>query len=278
MARSAPRKTALTSSPNPQLERQARRISRQQKQLAKELAMEAAPLQVKLTGAGSRAIKLSNLKRLQPLTDTQEDFFDAYDNPDNMAFVLGGHAGSGKSYIACAHALRDVLDPETPYEKILIMKPQVAMVSSGFLPGTIEDKLAPYEAPYHGIFADLLGRPDAYDKLKEMGKLEFIMDSYVRSHTFNDSIIIYDEIQNLTFSNIHGVLTRIGKNTKVIVCGDGKQSDLNKRREEKTGFYDFIMVAGSMPEFQMFEFTVSDVVRSGFCRSWIIAAEAHNML
>lgn len=96
MAR-APRKTALTSSPNPQLERQARRISRQQKQLAKELAMESAPLQVKLTGAGSRAIRKTDLKRISPMTDTQEIVFEAWD--DNVeAMILHGSAGSGKPF------------------------------------------------------------------------------------------------------------------------------------------------------------------------------------
>lgn len=122
-------------------------------------------------------------------------------------------------------------------------------------------KMAPFEAPYVGIFADLLGRPDAYEKLKEAGKVEFLVDSFIRSHTFNNSIVIYDEIQNLTFDSIHAVMTRIGKNSKVIACGDGRQSDLTKKKDEKTGFYDLCSVAKHMKSFEIFEFTVDDVCR-----------------
>jgi phosphate starvation-inducible protein PhoH and related proteins len=272
MAR-APRKTALTSSPNPQLERQARRISRQQKQLAKELAMEAAPLQVKLTGAGSRAIKLSNLKRLQPLTDTQEDFFDAYDNPDNMAFVLYGSSGTGKSTIALYLALREVLDDENSKEKLIIIRSAVQTRDQGFLPGALELKMEPFSLPYHGICEFLTGRKDAYEKLVEMGKIEFLSSSMLRGSTFDDAIVVVDENQSMTWHELSTITTRVGKNTKVIFCGDYAQNDLITKKTDVSGFREFLDVTMRMSEFSHFKFTPDDILRSHFVKQFIIQCE-----
>lgn len=272
MAR-APRKTSLTSSSNPQVERQARRINRQQKQLDRVMISDMyGKSGTQLTGAKGRAITLKSLKELTPLTDTQHDFFDAYQDGEE-AFVLYGSPGVGKSFLAIYHALRDILDPESQYEKIIIIRSSVQGRDQGFLPGTAEEKMEEFEAPYHSICAELLGRGDAYEKLKDMGKIEFTSTSFLRSVTFNNAIIIVDEIQNETIETIGTVITRTGKNSKLIIMGDGLQNDLYKSKHDVSGFRDFLAITKNMIEFRHFKFTSDDIVRSGICKSWIVSME-----
>jgi phosphate starvation-inducible protein PhoH len=272
MAR-APRKTALTSSTNPQLERQARRITRQQKQLDRELINQMGQNSpAKLVGAAGRVIALKNLKRLAPLTDMQGQFFDAYDDGGD-AFVLYGSAGTGKSFLALYHALRDVLDTESVYDKIIIIRSCVQSRQMGFTPGSEEDKSAPYELPYHAICSDLLGRADAYQKLKDCGKIEFMSTSFLRGATFNNAIIIFDEAQNTTFAESSTVISRMGKESKIIIAGDIKQDDLVHNKNDVSGFRCVLDVTGNMPEFDLFKFTSDDICRSSFVKSWIINCE-----
>lgn len=272
MARSAPRKTALTSSPNPQLERQARRISRQQKQLAKELAMEAAPLQVKLTGAGSRAIRKTDLKRISPMTDTQEIVFEAWD--DNVeAMILHGSAGTGKTFLSTYLSLREILADEPQYDRIIFIRSFLSSREIGHLPGSIDEKGEIYELPFQEIVADLTGKKDAYSKLKEMGKIEFHASSFLRGLTFNDSIVIIDESQNMTWAELSTAMTRIGRNSKIIFCCDMAQNDLVQKKNDVSGLRDFIAVTKNMPEFRHIRFTTDDIVRSGIVRSFLVQCE-----
>jgi phosphate starvation-inducible PhoH-like protein len=262
-------KPVLTNS-NLKLERQAKRLTRQQRRLEQEL-MTTGDSSVTLTSSRSRAIKFSDIKKIQPKTDTQADVFDAWDDTDAM--VLYGSAGTGKSFLALYHALVEVLDPETDYEKILIVRSTVQSRNAGFLPGTVEEKNEPFELPYIDIFSELLGRPDAYEKLKDLGKVEFLSTAFLRGSTFNNCIIFFDEAQNCTFPEISTVATRIGKNTKMIVAGDGLQNDLIHSKTDVSGFRDFLSVASRMEEFRTFKFTTDDIVRSGFVKSWLIACE-----
>lgn len=268
------RKTAaLTSSTTPTLERQAKRISRQQKQLAKEIsATLESELPVKLVGAKGRAIKLSDLNVLEPLTDTQADFFESYQD-GGIAFMLYGSAGTGKSFIGLYHALCDVLDPDSVYEKVVIVRSVVQSRAMGFLPGTMDEKMEPFELPYHDICADLLNRKDAYAKLKDMGKIEFLSTSFLRGSTFNNCIVLFDEAQNETFHGFSTVLTRLGTDSKIIICGDGLQNDLLHSKTDISGFRDAVAVTKTMADFRSFKFTTDDIVRSGFVKSWLIACE-----
>lgn len=265
----APRKSSLTNTDNTHFERQARRISKQQKQLDKDINIAT---EIKLTGAKGRVLKLTDLINLEPLTDTQADFFDAYEY-GSEAFVLYGSAGTGKTFLGLYHALVDALTPESLYKKIIIVRSSVQSRDQGHLPGTVEEKMEQFELPYHSICAELLGRKDAYQKLKDMGKIEFMSSSFLRGATFNDSIIIFDEIQNETFSTISTLITRTGKNSKLILVGDGAQNDLTHSKHDISGFTDFINVTQNMHEFSHFRFTSDDIVRSGLCKSWIIACE-----
>lgn len=264
------KKPALTSAPV--IDRQARRIARQTKKLEKDASI-AMYQQTALTGTTrSRAIKLADLPNLEPLTDTQQDFFEAYEDGQD-ALVMYGSAGTGKSFLALYHALQDVLAPESPYEKIIIIRSSVQGRDQGHLPGDAEEKMAEFEKPYIEICGELFGRADAYDKLKGMGKIVFASTSFLRGITFRNSIIVADEIQNETFETINTLMTRRGSTSKLIVMGDGLQNDLNKSKHDVSGFRDFLAVANVMPEFRCFRFTSDDIVRSGFCKSWIMAVE-----
>jgi phosphate starvation-inducible protein PhoH len=272
MAR-ASNKSTLTTSGKPQVERQARRINRQQKQLDRVMVNDMySQSNVSLSNSRGRAIKLANLKKVEPLTDTQHDFFDAYaDNEE--AFVLYGSAGTGKSFLALYHALAEILEPESDFEKIVIVRSSVQGREQGHLPGSVDEKMEAFELPYIAICAELLGRSDAYEKLKDLGKIEFISTSFLRGTTFNNCIIIADEIQNETFSTIGTLVTRTGKNSKLIIMGDGVQNDLQHSKHDVSGFREFIAVTKNMVEFRHFKFTSDDIVRSGICKSWIVECE-----
>lgn len=266
-------KAALTSSGNQQTERVAKRIARQQKYLEKDLLVSNPYLQPTGSASKSRAIKFNDIKQLDPLTDTQADFFDSYENNSATAYVLYGSAGTGKSYAALYFALQDVLMQESGFKKIVLIRSSVQSRDQGHLPGTIDEKMAPFEQPYHGICADLLGRKDAYEKLKDTGALEFCSSSFLRGETFNDSIVIVDEIQNFGFGEISTIITRIGKNSKLIICGDGAQNDLTANKNDVSGFREFLAVSKNMPEFRHFRFTTDDIIRSAFVKSWLVQCE-----
>lgn len=254
---------------DPQLQREAKRIQRQQKQLEKKTGIAT----VTPISARQRSIKLEDLADIQPLTDTQRDVFEAFENADNMAFILYGSAGTGKTMIAIYQALLDVLDPKTPYSKIIIIRSAVQSRDQGFLPGNMEEKMEAYELPYHSIFSDLLDRKDAYQKLKELGKIEFMSTSFLRGSTFNNSIVIFDEAQSENWHGISTVMTRVGKDCKMIICGDYAQSDLIKTKHDVSGFRELMQVASKMDYFSTFRFTTDDIIRSGFVKQWLVTCE-----
>lgn len=254
------------------LERQQRRLNRQQKKLEKDMM----GITSKFTSDPhnkQRSIRFQDIKQLSPLTDTQADFFDSYENNDATGYVLYGSAGTGKTAIALYFALMDILDENTPYEKIIIVRSVATSRAVGHLPGELDDKTAPFEAPYHSICQELLGRKDAYEKLKDMGKVEFVTTSFLRGSTFNNTIVIFDEAQNTTTTEAKTVISRIGLDSKIIICGDTKQNDLTINRNDVSGFVDILEVTRTMPEVRHFRFTPNDIVRSGFVKSFLIACE-----
>jgi phosphate starvation-inducible protein PhoH and related proteins len=273
MSRSA-RKSSLTNSANPQLERQARRINRQQKQLDRVMVSDMYQnSSTQLTGAKGRSIKLSDIKKITPLTDAQEDFFHAYDDGCS-AIIMRGSPGVGKSFLATYKALCDVMQPEPQYDRIVLIRSAAPSRNQGFLPGSLEEKAEVYELPFKSIVTELTGRPEAYDKLKETGKIEFHTSSYLRSLTFNDSIIIVEESQNYTWQELSTAITRTGKNSRIIFCCDFAQNDLVQSRNDVSGLRQFIDVAQRMEEFAHINFTSADICRSGIVKSFIVNAEA----
>lgn len=273
MARSpstTPRKTTAAST---QQERVAKRLARQTKQLEKEIIGDTI---AKITANSGRMVKLSDLRKLQPLTQTQSDVFSAWEDApeDNVGFVLSGFPGVGKSFIAMYLALKEVLDPESKYKKLIICRSCVPTREIGALPGTLELKGEVYEEPYMQICSELTNDKFAYEKLKNADKIEFVTTSFLRSLTFNNSIVFVDEIQSCNWHEINTICTRLGKNSKLIVAGDYKQNDLVYKKNDVSGFKEFLKVSSIMPEFRTFSFTMEDIIRSGFVRSWVIACDS----
>jgi len=169
-------------------------------------------------------LKLDSLKTFAPLTDNQKIFYEAYKRGDYFV-ALHGVAGTGKTFIACYKALEEVLDRNNPFNKIIIVRSAVQSREMGHLPGDVDEKLEIYQQPYRQICHTLFERKDAYDRLVEQGYVEFISTSFIRGMSFDDAIIIVDEMQNMNFEEIDTVMTRVGYRSKLIWCGDYRQTD-----------------------------------------------------
>lgn len=213
-----------------------------------------------------------DIKSITPLTQTQKDMFQQFYQGDQLCAY--GSAGTGKSFIALFLAIGDVLDHNRPQKRIIIVRSAVPTRDMGFMPGTLEEKNSLYEAPYRDIFADLFGRKNTYEDMKEARLVEFMTTSYVRGLTWDDAIVVVDEVQNMSWHEIHSIMTRIGKDSRVIFTGDMTQTDLANHKD-KSGMDQFIRVIKKMKEFGIVYFTTDDIVRSSLVKSWIVAVESH---
>ena len=215
----------------------------------------------------SSKVRIESLKELNPITQTQEKVFQYYDKDYNLC--LNGSAGTGKTYIALYLALQDVLDKNTDYDKVVIVRSIVPIRDIGFLPGSEEEKKEAYTLPYKTIIKDLVKVDDAWNKLVNQGALEFMSTSFIRGITISNAIIIIDEMQNLNFHELDSVITRLGDNCKIILCGDYFQSDFEKDRD-KDGINIFLDILDRMKEFEVIEFGWEDIVRSDLVRDYIM--------
>jgi phosphate starvation-inducible protein PhoH len=214
-----------------------------------------------------------SLRRIVPITDAQQDAFNAFEEGYNL--VLCGSAGTGKTYISLYLALSELMrkdhSSKDDPKKIMIVRSTVSSRDVGFLPGTLKEKMSVYEDPYRGIFSELFGRGDAFEILKLKGIVEFCSTSFLRGTTINDSYIILDEFQNCSSQELETVITRVGKNSKIFFCGDWSQNDLIKSKWDVSGLPFFMKIIEKMEEFDIIEFTIEDIVRSGIVKSFIIA-------
>ena len=221
-----------------------------------------------------KPINLDLMRSVEPLTPNQEALYSSYDN--NQHLVAYGVAGTGKTFITLYKALRDVLDEKTPYEKIYIVRSLVATREIGFLPGDHEDKSTLYQIPYKNMVKYMFEMPcDSdfemlYGNLKTQGTISFWSTSFIRGTTFDKAIIIVDEFQNLNYHELDSIITRVGQDSKIMFCGDATQSDLVKTNE-KNGVIDFMKILRVMPSVDIIEFTIEDIVRSGFVKEYLIA-------
>ena len=211
---------------------------------------------------------LSDMKTIKPLTENQKGFFDAYEK--SKVSLLHGVAGTGKTYIALYHALDEVLDKRHNYQRIVIVRSAVPSREIGHLPGDEKEKTEVYTAPYVEICQDLFDRPDAYSRLVEQKAIQFMITSFVRGITLSNSIIIVDECQNMTDMELNSIMTRVGQRSKIIFCGDFRQTDLYKK-SDMSGLKKFITIADMMPSFKTFEFGPGDIVRSSIVKEYILA-------
>ena len=215
-------------------------------------------------------LRLDDLKTFQPLTDNQKKFFDAYKIGDYF-IALHGVAGTGKTFCALYKAIEEVLDKSNPFNKIIVVRSAVQGREIGHLPGDVDEKMQIYQQPYRQICETLFGRRDAWDRLEEQHHIEFISTSFIRGMSFDDAIIIVDEMQNLTFEEIDTVMTRVGYRSKIIWCGDYRQTDLNKKKNDMSGILKFFDIAMHMGAFTRIEFTPDDIVRSSLVKDYILA-------
>lgn len=219
-------------------------------------------------------ITLNHLVELEPLTDNQEKLFNAYD--EGKLIVAHGVAGAGKTMTLIYKALEEVLDPNTPYEKLIIVRSIVPTRDIGFLKGSIEEKQSEYEKPYKYMIKNLFNANSdeeyelLYGNLKNQKSFYFMSTSFIRGMTFDNCIIIVDEFQNMNGHEHDSIITRVGENCKIMFSGDASQSDLI-RQNERNGIHDFMRVLSIMPSFGTIEFSVDDVVRSGLVKEYLIA-------
>lgn len=212
------------------------------------------------------------MRPIKPLTPTQSDLFESYKEGYNIAAI--GTAGTGKTMCAMYLALNDVLQ-KGGYDNVIVIRSAVQTREQGFMPGSMTQKQAVFEAPYTDIVNDLFGRGDAYQILKSKGTIKFMTSSFVRGLTFDNAIIIVDECQSMTYHELDTIITRVGESSKIIFCGDTKQDDLqqSRNRADVSGLYDFLKVLKRIPSFDVVQFGVDDIVRSGLVKEYIMAKE-----
>lgn len=223
-----------------------------------------------------KPLSFDYLVDIEPLTENQKKLFDSYAKHKHI--VAYGASGTGKTFITLYNALREVLDERTPYEKVYIVRSLVATREIGFLPGSHDDKADIYQIPYKNMVKYMFQMPsDAdfemlYGNLKSQETIKFWSTSFLRGTTLDNAIVIVDEFQNANFHELCSIITRVGENCKIYFCGDATQSDLIKT-SERNGIIDFMKILRSMPSFDIIEFGIEDIIRSGLVREFLIAKQ-----
>lgn len=207
-----------------------------------------------------------DLLSFSPLTESQSYLFDRFDDSN---WILEGYAGTGKTFSALYLSLYAVLSAK--YDRLIIIRSPLQTRSVGFTPGTLEEKAELYEAPYSSLINSMFNYGNPYLDLKSLGYVDFMLTSFIRGLTFDNSIILFDEAASSDFHELDTVLTRVGSNSKIIVSGDVLQSDL---RTERNGLNKLLSFSSKIPAFDVVKFKMDDIVRSGFVRDYIIARDS----
>lgn len=222
------------------------------------------------TNTGKRARKAvsqetyhsaEGFKEVKPLNFIQGEYLEAIKQND-IIFATGS-AGTGKTYIAAAYAAGELYHRRV--DKIYISRPNVeAEVGLGFLPGTLEEKYEPYLAPFSGVFIKMLGK-GFYEYCIKEKRIEPVPIGFMRGLTFEDCVLLVDEAQNITPTGMKLILSRIGRNCKMIFSGDTKQQDI----PGKSGIEDALHKLYGIKGVDAIEFLSSDIVRSKMCKAVI---------
>ena len=178
-----------------------------------------------------------------------------------------------KTFIALYFAFYEMLNNPDKYRKVMILRSMVATRDAGHLPGTKEEKEDVFTAPYKAIANELFGEYASWNKLlhgKE--KIRFDSKSFIRGQTLDNAIILVDEMQNLNFHELDSVITRVGKNSRIIFSGDYLQSDF-KYSDDKNGIMKFLGIVEQLKYFEIINFGWEDIVRSAFVRDYIMTKE-----
>jgi len=220
-------------------------------------------------------INSNQLVTINPIGENQQKVFDAWAKEKNL--FLTGSAGTGKTFVLLHLALKAVLDKGQPFDKVVLVRSLLPSRDIGFLPGTLEEKSDLYQDPYRILIKYLFEMPSEqghqilYSKLIEQGSLEFYSTSFLRGQTFDRSIIIVDEASNMIFQELDTIMTRVGQDSRICFAGDMAQSDLRKKNGDRNGYHNFQAILDHMEEFEIFDFGIGDIIRSGLVRSYLIA-------
>lgn len=214
-------------------------------------------------------IQAGDIKYITPLTTNQNKFFEKYDQNEKL-FMLHGVAGTGKTYIALYKAFKDVLTTPHTRKKVIIVRSAVQARDIGHLPGDEVEKNKVYQILYEEICYSLFNKYDAFTRLQEQGVVNFITTSFIRGVTFDNSVIIVDECQNLNDAELNTIMTRVGNNSRIIFCGDFRQTDLYKKND-MSGLKKFLEIISLMESFNLIEFGIEDIVRSDLVKQYILA-------
>lgn len=199
---------------------------------------------------------------LVPRNKSQQDYLEALHSSDQV--IVFGPAGTGKTYCVATFAANQYYLKEI--DKIVITRPHVPVGKDiGFLPGTLEEKSAPWALPVLDVLERHLGKGAVETGLKNQN-IEVAPLALMRGRSFEDTFVICDEAQNITLPELKMLVTRIGEGSKLVLNGDVQQSDL----KEVDGLSKIVHLAKKyMLPIPIIEFTVDDIVRSDICKEWI---------
>ena len=225
-------------------------------------------------------INNEHLVDIQPITESQKRLCESYAAGRNIAAL--GAAGTGKTFITLYNAIKEVLNAETPYKKVYIVRSLTATRETGIVSSNHEEQSWLYQVPYQSMVKYMFQMSSdqefdsLYRNLKDQGIINFLSTSYIRGTTLDDAIVIVDEFENLNFHELDSIITRVGQNSKIHFCGDATQSDL-EQTTERNGIVDFIKVTRGMPSVDIIEFGIDDIVRSGIVKEYLIAKLEQSM-
>ena len=199
------------------------------------------------------------LFRKKFLSESQKEYYDIL--TENEITICTGPAGVGKSYVAMSAAVQLLLDENNSYEKIIIVRPAVeAEEKLGSLPGNLEEKLDPYIFPSYYLLNKIIGK-ETREKLKEHDVIEVFALAYMRGMNIDNSILIFEEAQNSTPSQMKLLLTRIGFNSKFFISGDIEQTDRYKDKTQ-SGLYDAMNRFSDLDGIGTYNFETKDIIRN----------------
>ena len=218
-------------------------------------------------------INNEHLVDIQPITENQKRLCESYSAGKNI--IAYGAAGTGKTFITLYNAIKEVLNAETPYKKVYIVRSLTATRETGIVSSNHEEQSWLYQVPYQSMVKYMFQMSSdqefdsLYRNLKDQGIINFLSTSYIRGTTLDDAIVIVDEFENLNFHELDSIITRVGQNSKIFFCGDATQTDL-EQTVERNGIVDFIKILRRMPSLDIIEFGIDDIVRSGLVKEYLI--------
>ncbi len=217
---------------------------------------------------------------LSVISKTQLGEQDSYDVAldDPHTYVTSNGLIHHNTFIAAYKALEEVMSKDNPFKQVVIVRSAVQTRDVGFLPGSLEEKNEIYQLPYIEICTTLFGRSDAYQRLVEQGVIRFITTTAIRGISIDDSVIVVDECQSMSWHELSTVVTRVGHRSKIIFSGDRGQNDLIKSKYDQSGLGQFLNVSRTMSAFQEVIFTPDDIIRSSLTRDFIIACDKLGLL